>query len=82
MGSPSGSRVASLEPAASSAEEGAVAYGVRDVPAAVIEMPCQIVRTVRRIVYRLLSWTPWQGVFLRLVESLALSPVVLSAAVR
>jgi hypothetical protein len=38
--------------------------------AAVIEMPCQIVRTARRIVYRLLSWTPWQGVFLRLVERL------------
>jgi hypothetical protein len=33
---------------------------------AVIEMPCQIVRTARR----LLSWTPWQGAFLRLVERL------------
>jgi hypothetical protein len=38
--------------------------------AAVIEMPCQIVRTARRIVYRLLSWTPWQVVFLRLVDHL------------
>ncbi len=38
--------------------------------AAVIEMPCHIVRSARRIVYRLLSWTPWQGVFLRLVEHL------------
>ena len=37
---------------------------------AVIEMPCQIVRTARRLVYRLLSWTPWQGAFLRLVERL------------
>ncbi len=37
---------------------------------ALIEMPCQIVKTSRRIVYRLLSWNPWQGVFLRLVERL------------
>jgi hypothetical protein len=35
-----------------------------------IQMPCQIVRTSRRIIYRLLSWNPWQGVFLRLVERL------------
>jgi hypothetical protein len=38
--------------------------------AAVIEMPCQIVRGGDRLVYRLLSWTPWQGMFLRLVERL------------
>jgi hypothetical protein len=38
--------------------------------AAVIQMPCQIVRTARRLVYRLLSWNPWQGMFLRLVERL------------
>lgn len=38
--------------------------------AALIEMPCQIVRGSRRLVYRLLSWNPWQGVFLRLVERL------------
>ena len=37
---------------------------------AMIQVPCQIVRTSRRIVYRLLSWNPWQGVFLRLVERL------------
>jgi Transposase DDE domain group 1 len=37
---------------------------------AMIQMPCQIVRTSRRVVYRLLSWNPWQGVFLRLVERL------------
>jgi hypothetical protein len=36
----------------------------------VIAMPCQIVRTSRRLIYRLLSWTPWQGAFLRLVERL------------
>jgi hypothetical protein len=37
---------------------------------AMIQVPCQIVRTSRRVVYRLLSWDPWQGVFLRLVERL------------
>jgi hypothetical protein len=37
---------------------------------AMIGAPCQIVRGGRRVVYRLLSWNPWQGVFLRLVERL------------
>jgi hypothetical protein len=37
---------------------------------AMIQVPCQIVRTAGRIVYRLVSWNPWQGVFLRLVERL------------
>jgi hypothetical protein len=37
---------------------------------AMIQVPCQIVRTAGRVVYRLLSWNPWQGVFLRLVERL------------
>jgi hypothetical protein len=38
--------------------------------AALIQMPCQIVRSGRRLIYRLLSWNPWQGAFLRLVERL------------
>jgi hypothetical protein len=38
--------------------------------AAFIQMPCQIVRGGRRWIYRMLSWNPWQGVFLRLVERL------------
>lgn len=38
--------------------------------AAVIQMPCQLVRQGGRLIYRLLSWTPWQGMFLRLVERL------------
>jgi Transposase DDE domain group 1 len=38
--------------------------------AAVIQMPCQIVRGGGRLIFRLLSWNPWQGVFLRLVERL------------
>jgi hypothetical protein len=37
---------------------------------ALIQVPCQIVKTAGRLVYRLLSWNPWQGVFLRLVERL------------
>jgi len=37
---------------------------------ALIQVPCQVVRMSRRIVYRLLSWNPWQGVFLRLAERL------------
>jgi hypothetical protein len=28
------------------------------------------VRAGRQLIYRLLSWTPWQGVFVRLVERL------------
>jgi hypothetical protein len=38
--------------------------------AALIQMPCQIVRSGKRLIYRLLSWNAWQGVFLRLVERL------------
>jgi hypothetical protein len=38
--------------------------------AAFIQMPSQIVRGGRRLIYRLLSWNPWQGTFLRLVERL------------
>jgi hypothetical protein len=37
---------------------------------AFIRMPCQIVRAGRRLIYRFLSWNPWQGVLLRLVERL------------
>jgi hypothetical protein len=35
-----------------------------------VRVPCQIVRTGRRIVYRLLAWNPWLGVLLRGVEAL------------
>ncbi len=38
--------------------------------AAFIDMPCQIVRGGRRLIYRMLSWNPWQDAFLRLVERL------------
>ena len=37
---------------------------------AIVLMPCQIVRGGHRLLYRLLSWNEWQGVFLRLVHAL------------
>ncbi|MDQ3541932.1 MAG: IS1380 family transposase [Chloroflexota bacterium] len=37
---------------------------------AIILMPCQIVRGGHRLLYRLLSWNEWQGVFLRVVHAL------------
>ena len=37
---------------------------------AFVQVPCQIVKTGRRIVYRLLAWNPWQSVFLRAVDAL------------
>ena len=37
-----------------------------------LRVPCQIVRTGRRIVYRLLSWNPWTGVLLRLADQMRL----------
>jgi hypothetical protein len=37
---------------------------------AMVRMPCQIIRTSRRLVYRLLSWNPWQPVFFRLLDVL------------
>jgi len=36
----------------------------------IILMPCQIVKGGRRLIYRLLSWNEWQGVFLRVVHAL------------
>jgi hypothetical protein len=37
---------------------------------AFVRIPCQIVRTGRRLVYRLLSWNPHLPIFFRLVERL------------
>ena len=36
----------------------------------IILMPCQIVRGGHQLLYRLLSWNEWQGVFLRVVHAL------------
>jgi hypothetical protein len=35
-----------------------------------INLPAQIIRTSRRIIYRLLSWNPWQATFFRLLDVL------------
>jgi hypothetical protein len=32
---------------------------------AFLRLPCQIIRAGRRLIYRLLSWNPWQPVFFR-----------------
>ena len=37
---------------------------------AFMRVPCQIIRTGGRILYRLMGWNPWQRVFLRGVEAL------------
>jgi hypothetical protein len=37
---------------------------------ALMSIPAQIVRTGRKIVYRLLAWNPWQQVFFRLLDQL------------
>jgi hypothetical protein len=37
---------------------------------AFVRLPCQVVRTGRRLVYRLLSWNPYQRIFWRLVTAL------------
>ncbi len=37
---------------------------------AFVRVPAQLVRTGRRLVFKLLSWNPWQAVFLRGVDIL------------
>lgn len=37
---------------------------------AIMNIPAQIVRGARKIVFRLLAWNPWQHVFFRLLEQL------------
>ncbi len=39
---------------------------------AMLNVPAQIVRTGGKLVYRLLSWNPWQSVFFRLLDRLSL----------
>ena len=39
---------------------------------ALIRLPCQIVKTGRRIIYRLLAWNPWAGTLIRLSEAMRL----------
>jgi hypothetical protein len=42
---------------------------------AFMHVPCQVIKTGRRIVYRLLAWNEWQHVFLRGVEALRDRPM-------
>jgi len=37
---------------------------------AMMRVPAQIIRTGRKLVYRLLAWNPWQHVFFRLLDQL------------
>jgi hypothetical protein len=37
---------------------------------AFLYMPCQLIRTSRRLVYRLLNWNPWQAMFFRTLDQL------------
>jgi hypothetical protein len=37
---------------------------------AFVRLPCQIIRTGRKLVYRLLSWNPWQPIFFRMLDVL------------
>ncbi len=37
---------------------------------AFINIPAEIIRTSRRIIYRLLAWNPWQSVFFRLLDAI------------
>jgi hypothetical protein len=37
---------------------------------AFMRLPCQIIRTSRRLIYRLLSWNPWNGMFFRVLDQL------------
>ena len=38
---------------------------------AFMRVPCQILRQSRKIIYRLLSWNPWQPVLFRLMDALS-----------
>jgi hypothetical protein len=41
---------------------------------AFVRVPCQVLRSGGRLVYRLLAWNPWQHVFLRGVDALCTMP--------
>ena len=63
VGRVAGARDIPARPGAPVPEANAVANGVQDVPCGNDQIPCQIVRSGRRLVYRLLSWNPWQVPF-------------------
>lgn len=42
----------------------------RTFRAALIDIPCQIVKTARYIRWRIQAWNPWLGIFFRLLDAL------------
>ena len=56
-----------------------LSYSHHDINA-FIRVPVHVVRTSRRLIFRLLAWNPWQAVFLRGFDHLR-APVSLSFAV-
>ncbi len=38
--------------------------------AAFVQLPCQVMRTGRKLVYRLLGWNPHQSIFWRLIGAI------------
>ncbi len=53
-----------------SEKAGVLRMGFKRFVNAFVRVPCQVVRTGGRLVYRLLAWNPWQQVFLRGVDAL------------
>ena len=46
----------------------------RTFQAALIDIPCQIVKTARYIRWRIQAWNPWLGTFFRLLDALTYFP--------
>jgi Transposase DDE domain group 1 len=46
----------------------------RTFRAALIDIPCQIVKTARYIRWRIQAWNPWLGIFFRLLDALSHHP--------
>ena len=44
--------------------------------AAFMQIPCQIVHSGRRLMYRVLSWNPWQAVFWRFLNQVQSQPML------
>ena len=46
-----------------------LAMEFRTFRAALVDIPCQIVKTARRVRWRVQAWNPWLGVFFRLLDA-------------
>ncbi|MGH9149243.1 MAG: IS1380 family transposase, partial [Acidimicrobiales bacterium] len=47
-----------------------LAMEFRTFRAALVDIPCQIAKTARRVRWRVQAWNPWLGVFFRLLDAL------------